>query len=132
MAKASLSTPHSHGAFGFCVAARRSHAHHRRRPPESGSDTLVVHLHLKARSHTHMFGTGLWSVAASCLGVRAWAGGRAHVASLEGRQCGHVHDYCVHEINSVMFVAHERSRDSDWTAVRDSLESRVLESRSKI
>ena len=33
---------------------------------DSGSETLVIRMYLKARSHTHMFGTGLWSVAASC------------------------------------------------------------------
>ena len=26
-------------------------------------DTLVIHLHLKARAHTHMLGTCVWSVA---------------------------------------------------------------------
>ena len=72
------------GAIGFCVGARSSHAHHRPRPPESESSTLVIHQQLKARAHADMFGTRVCSVAGSWLGMRAWAGGRAHVAAVEG------------------------------------------------
>ena len=92
-------TADRHGAFGVSVAVRSSHAHHNRQAPESGSDTLVILMHLKARLHTHVFGTRVWSVAGSWLGARAWAGGCAHVASAGGTQCGHVHDYCVHGIH---------------------------------
>ena len=86
------------GAFGFCVAARRPDAHHKRRAPESGSETLVVPMHLKARPQMTMLGTGVWSVAGLWLGARAWAGGLAHVASAGGTQGGHVLDCCAHGI----------------------------------
>ena len=46
-----------HGAFGFCVGARSSHAQHLPRPPESESSTLVIPLHLKTRAHDDFFGT---------------------------------------------------------------------------
>ena len=73
-----------HGAFGFRVAARSSHAHHRRRAPESESETLVEPEHLKARAHADIFGTRVCRVESAWLGARAQAGGRAHVAALEG------------------------------------------------
>ena len=73
-----------YGAFGFCVGARSSHAQHLPRPPESESSTLVIRQQLKARAHSDMFGTRVCSEASAWLGVRVWAGGRAHVAAAEG------------------------------------------------
>ena len=73
-----------HGAFGFCVGARSSHAQLLPRPPESESITLVIPLHLKTRAHDDFFGTRVCSVASAWLGVRVWAGGRSHVAAAEG------------------------------------------------
>ena len=73
-----------HGAFGFCVSARSLHAHHKPRPPESESSTLVIHLLLKARAHADIFGTRVCRADSAWLGARARAGGRAHVAAVEG------------------------------------------------
>ena len=73
-----------YGAFGFCVGARSSHAQHLPRPPESESTTLVIHLQLKARAHADIFGTRVCRVESAWLGARARAGGRAHVAAVEG------------------------------------------------
>ena len=50
-----------HGVFGFCVLARRTHAQHLPRPPESESITLVIPLHLKSRAHSDIFGTRICS-----------------------------------------------------------------------
>ena len=72
------------GAIGFCVGARSSHAVLNPRPPESESTTLVIHLQLKARAHADIFGTRVCRVESAWLGARARAGGRAHVAAVEG------------------------------------------------
>jgi len=73
-----------YGAFGFCVGARSLHAHHQPRPPESESSTLVIRQQLKAWAHADMFGTRVCRVDCAWLGARAWAGGRACVAAVEG------------------------------------------------
>ena len=72
-----------HDAHGLRVLARRTHAQDQPRPPESESVTLVDHLHLKSPAHADFFGTRVCSVAGSWLGMRAWAGGRAHVGAVE-------------------------------------------------
>ena len=76
--------PPQHGVFGFSVDARSSHAQHQPRPPESESETLVDHYHLKSWAHEDFFGTRVCRVAGAWLGVRERAGGRTHVATLEG------------------------------------------------
>ena len=72
------------GAIGFCVGARSSHAVLNPRPPESESTTLVIHLQLKARAHADIFGTRVCRADSAWLGAPARAGGRAHVAVVEG------------------------------------------------
>ena len=54
------------------------------RPPESETSTLVIHLLLKARAHVDMFGTRVCRVDCAWLAARERAGGRAHVAAVEG------------------------------------------------
>ena len=66
------------------MSARSLHAHHKPRPPESESSTLVIHLLLKARAHADIFGTRVCRADSAWLGARARAGGRAHVAAVEG------------------------------------------------
>ena len=46
--------------------------------------SLVIHLHLKAPAHDHSFGTRACRMRCAWIGARAWAGGGAHVAALEG------------------------------------------------
>ena len=48
------------------------------------SVSLVIHLHLRARAHDHSFGTRACRMRCAWVGARAWAGGRAHVAAVEG------------------------------------------------
>ena len=76
--------PPQHGVFGFSVDARSSHAQHQPRPPESESETLVDHYHLKSWAHEDFFGTRVCRVAGAWLGVRERAGGRTHVGAVEG------------------------------------------------
>ena len=73
-----------HGTHGLRVFARRTHAHQGPRALESESETLVDHYHLKSRAHEDFFGTRVCRVAGAWLGVRERAGGRAHVAAVEG------------------------------------------------
>ena len=73
-----------HGTHGLRVLARRTHAHQGPRALESESETLVDQYFLKARSQENSFGTRVCRVAGAWLGVRGWAGGRTHVATLEG------------------------------------------------
>ena len=98
-----------YGAFGFCVGARSSHAHHLPRPPESESITLVIPLHLKSRAHADIFGTRVCRVGGAWLGVQAWAGGRAHVAAAEGSR---VAVYCSAVCMGIIFcnVGNPRAR----------------------
>ena len=44
----------------------------------------MIHLQLKARAHADIFGTRVCRADSAWLGARARAGGRAHVAAVEG------------------------------------------------
>ena len=72
-----------HAAHGLRVLARRTHAQHLLGAPESQSETLVIHYHLKSPAQRHVRAVWGWSSEGSWLGVRVWAGGREHVGAVE-------------------------------------------------
>ena len=68
-----------HAAHGLRGFARRLNAHHRPRPPESESETLVIHYPLKTRRERHVRAAWGWSSESSWLGARGRGRGDARV-----------------------------------------------------
>ena len=102
----------------------------RRRFVESA--TLVIHQQLKARAHKHFFGTRVCRVDSAWLGARAWAGGGAHVAALEGSRVAVYESAVCIVLSGNICIVHEMPARLPGCSVGESTDSRELESRPEM
>ena len=74
----------------------------------------MIHLQLKARAHDHSFGTRVCRVDSAWLGARAWAGGGAHVAALEGSRVAVYESAVCIVLSGNVYILYTRSREVTW------------------
>ena len=94
--------------------------------------SLVIHLHLKAPAHDHSFGTRACRVRCAWIGARAWAGGGAHVAALEGSRVAVYESAVCIVLSGNICIVHEMPARLPGCSVGESTDSRELESRPEM
>ena len=94
--------------------------------------SLVIHLHLKAPAHDHSFGTRACRMRCAWIGARAWAGGGAHVAALEGSRVAVYESAVCIVLSGNICIVHEMPARLPGCSVGESTDSRELESRPEM
>ena len=89
-------------------------------------------MHLKAPAHDHSFGTRACRMRCARIGARAWAGGGAHVAALEGSRVAVYESAVCIVLSGNICIVHEMPARLPGCSVGESTDSRELESRPEM